>query len=144
MTGTYPWQMEPLFRSLLGTTRSLQEFYSCRDLLQTPASCGYNDPCSRVTSSAEERFPHTEEVTGSNPVSPTTGYYPLLSLRSSVREEFTKNGLLPSVFLLSLLNVREGVFMGCGFLSVPRPGAQKSRTAPVRSLEAVLSFSAMH
>lgn len=30
----------------------------------------------RATSSAEERFPHTEEVTGSNPVSPTTGNFP--------------------------------------------------------------------
>lgn len=39
--------------------------------LANPAIARYNTLRSRATSSAEERFLHTEEVTGSIPVSPT-------------------------------------------------------------------------
>jgi len=35
-------------------------------------------------------------------VSPTTGYYPLLSLRSSVREEFTEQVFSVGIFAFSL------------------------------------------
>lgn len=43
----------------------------CRIRLAIVPYCRYNTRSQRVTSSVEERFLHTEEVTGSNPVSPT-------------------------------------------------------------------------